>query len=58
MRRAIQNIKPDFSSVESTLENYQFNKDGLQLKTRYTAEDANNEVKEGSAGKAPYLRGP
>ena len=58
MRRAIQNIKPDFSSVESTLENYQFNKDGLQLKTRYTAEDANNEVKEGSAGIAPYLRGP
>ena len=58
MRKEIQQRNPDFKMVASTLETYHFHKDGLQLKSKYTSEDSNDDLKNGSAGIAPYLRGP
>ncbi len=61
MRRKIQNHTPDFQNFtfSSDAENYHFEKDGLQLKSSYTAEDAKSlKEKHYSSGIAPYLRGP
>ncbi|AJW64245.1 Methylmalonyl-CoA mutase large subunit [Elizabethkingia miricola] len=59
MRRPITTPKPDFDIKPSAFENYKFEKDGLQMKTSYSADDAQALIdKEYSAGIAPYLRGP
>ncbi|HFK5511484.1 TPA: methylmalonyl-CoA mutase [Elizabethkingia anophelis] len=59
MRRPITTPKPDFDIKPSAFENYNFEKDGLQMKTSYSADDARALIdKEYSAGIAPYLRGP
>ncbi|MBP7498373.1 MAG: methylmalonyl-CoA mutase [Chryseobacterium sp.] len=61
MRHKIQNQNPDFKNItlDSNSENYTFEKDGLQLKSKYTSEDVKNkDIKAGSAGIAPFLRGP
>jgi len=61
MRQKIHNQNPDFKNIkiDSDSENYIFEKDGLQLKTIYTDEDVKNkDISSGSAGIAPYLRGP
>ena len=61
MRTKIQNQNPDFQnfSFNSNSENYTFEKDGLQLKAKYTSEDSKKLTSKGfSAGIAPYLRGP
>jgi len=59
MRRPITTPKPDFDIKPSVFENYNFEKDGLQMKTSYSADDAQALIdKEYSAGIAPYLRGP
>lgn len=59
MRRPITRPKPDFDIKPSAFENYNFEKDGLQMKTSYSADDARALIdKEYSAGIAPYLRGP
>ncbi|MCT3734222.1 methylmalonyl-CoA mutase [Elizabethkingia anophelis] len=59
MRRPITTPKPDFDIKSSAFENYNFEKDGLQMKTSYSADDAQALIdKEYSAGIAPYLRGP
>ena len=41
MRHKIQNQNPDFKNItlDSNSENYTFEKDGLQLKSKYTSED-------------------
>jgi len=61
MRHKIQNQNPDFKNItfDSNSENYTFEKDGLGLKSKYTSEDVKNkDIKAGSAGIAPFLRGP
>ncbi len=61
MRTKIQNQKPNFQnfSFTSNVENYQFEKDGLQLKTSYSQQDSEVlKSKNFSAGVLPYLRGP
>lgn len=59
MRREIQNKKPQFSISENYHQVYSFEKDGLQLKSKYTAEDVQKELlADASPGIAPYLRGP
>jgi methylmalonyl-CoA mutase len=59
MRRAVQNKTPQFTITEKKTEVYPFEKDGLQLKSSYTAEDVKNqELTQASPGIAPYLRGP
>lgn len=59
MRRPITTPKPDFDIKPSAFENYNFEKDGLQMNTSYSADDAQALIdKEYSAGIAPYLRGP
>ncbi|ROH96219.1 methylmalonyl-CoA mutase [Chryseobacterium daecheongense] len=59
MRREIQNKTPQFSIAKHTTEIYPFEKDGLQLKSSYTAEDIKDKsLTETSPGIAPYLRGP
>lgn len=59
MRRAVQNKTPQFTITEKKTEVYSFEKDGLQLKSSYTAEDVKNqELTQTSPGIAPYLRGP
>ncbi len=59
MRRAVQNKTPQFTITEKKTEVYPFEKDGLQLKSSYTAEDIKNqELTQTSPGIAPYLRGP
>ena len=59
MRKVISNKTPDFKALASQLENYNFEKDGLQLKTRYTENDIpNKELTQTKPGIAPYLRGP
>ncbi|MDF2551543.1 MAG: methylmalonyl-CoA mutase [Chryseobacterium sp.] len=59
MRREIQNKNPQFSISEKHLEVYQFEKDGLQLKSKYSAEDIKDKnISDGSPGIAPFLRGP
>lgn len=59
MRRAVQNKTPQFTITEKKTEVYPFEKDGLQLKSSYTAENVKNqELTQTSPGIAPYLRGP
>ncbi|HIC8924869.1 methylmalonyl-CoA mutase [Elizabethkingia anophelis] len=59
MRKHITTPKPDFDIKPSAFENYNFEKDGLQMKTSYSADGARALIdKEYSAGIAPYLRGP
>ncbi|WKS94873.1 methylmalonyl-CoA mutase [Riemerella columbina] len=61
MRFPILDVSPDFSqlSFELSEPNYTFQKDGLELKTRYTKTEAQPIIAQGySAGIAPYLRGP
>ncbi len=59
MRREVQNKTPQFNITEKKTEVYPFEKDGLQLKSSYTAEDVKNqELTQTSPGIAPYLRGP
>lgn len=59
MRRAVQNKTPQFTITEKKTEVYPFEKDGLQLKSSYMAEDVKNqELTQTSPGIAPYLRGP
>jgi methylmalonyl-CoA mutase len=59
MRREVQNKTPQFNITEKKTEIYPFEKDGLQLKSSYKAEDVKNkELTETSPGIAPYLRGP
>ncbi|KUY26260.1 methylmalonyl-CoA mutase [Elizabethkingia ursingii] len=59
MRKHITTPKPNFDIKPSVFENYNFEKDGLQMKTSYSADDAQALIdKEYSAGIAPYLRGP
>ncbi|WP_297982883.1 methylmalonyl-CoA mutase [uncultured Chryseobacterium sp.] len=59
MRQKIQNHRPNFSiNFEDKLP-YFFEKDGLEMKSSYTQKDLSEEnIAEGSAGIAPYLRGP
>ena len=44
MRHKIKNQNPDFQNIDfnSNSENYIFEKDGLELKSKYTAEDVKN----------------
>ena len=59
MRREIQNKNPQFSISEKHLEVYQFEKDGLELKSKYTSEDIKDKtISDSSPGIAPFLRGP
>lgn len=59
MRRKIKNTEPDFSPKSTAREPYFFEKDGLEMKSLYTAEDSRQFTeKQYSAGIAPYLRGP
>ncbi len=59
MRRKIKNTEPDFSPKSTASEPYFFEKDGLEMKSLYTAEDSRQFTeKQYSAGIAPYLRGP
>lgn len=60
MRHPIKDKNPDFQEVtKSTSELYHFEKDGLQLKSSYSAEDSAPLTQNSwTAGIAPYLRGP
>lgn len=59
MRREVQNKTPQFNITEKKSEIYPFEKDGLQLKSSYNAEDVKNqELTATSPGIVPYLRGP
>ncbi|SEW44835.1 heterodimeric methylmalonyl-CoA mutase large subunit precursor [Chryseobacterium wanjuense] len=59
MRREVQNKTPQFNIIEKHTEVYPFEKDGLQLKSSYKAEDVKNqELTHTAPGIAPYLRGP
>ncbi len=52
MRHKITTQNPDFQNIDfnSNSENYIFEKDGLELKSKYYAEDVKNEsIKNGSA---------
>ena len=59
MRREVRNKTPQFTIAERQTEIYPFEKDGLQLKSSYKAEDVNDkELIHTTPGIAPYLRGP
>ncbi|MFC7347552.1 methylmalonyl-CoA mutase [Chryseobacterium zhengzhouense] len=59
MRREIKNKTPQFNITENQQEIYQFEKDGLELKSKYTAEDVKDKsIADSSPGISPYLRGP
>jgi len=59
MRREIKNKTPQFNISENQQEIYQFEKDGLELKSKYTAEDVKDKsISDSSPGIAPYMRGP
>ncbi len=59
MRREIQNKNPQFTISEKHLEVYQFEKDGLELKSKYASEDIKDKtISDSSPGIAPFLRGP
>lgn len=59
MRREIKNKTPQFNISENQQEIYQFEKDGLELKSKYTTEDVKEKsISDSSPGIAPYLRGP
>lgn len=55
MRREIQNKNPHFTISEKPQEVYQFEKDGLELKSKYTAEDVKDKtISDSSPGIAPF----
>lgn len=59
MRREVQNKAPQFNITGKTSEIYQFEKDGLHLKSSYKKEDIKDEsLIQTAPGIAPYLRGP
>jgi len=59
MRREIQNKNPQFTISEKHQEVYQFEKDGLELKSKYSEEDIKDKsISDSSPGIAPFLRGP
>ncbi|KFE98430.1 methylmalonyl-CoA mutase [Chryseobacterium formosense] len=59
MRREIKNKTPQFNISENQQEIYQFEKDGLELKSKYTTEDVKDKsISDSSPGIAPYMRGP
>lgn len=59
MRKTISVKKPDFNVEPLDREIYNFEKDGLELKSSYTQKDVKNEsLTQTSPGIAPYLRGP
>ncbi|KMQ66788.1 methylmalonyl-CoA mutase [Chryseobacterium angstadtii] len=59
MRKTISVKKPDFSIEPQNREIYNFEKDGLELKSSYTPADVKNEsLTQTSPGIVPYLRGP
>lgn len=58
MRQKIQNQNPNFSVIFEDKLPYFFEKDGMNMKSAYTAADINKEISASSAGIAPYLRGP
>jgi methylmalonyl-CoA mutase len=59
MRKTISVKTPDFSIEPQQREIYNFEKDGLELKSFYTSEDVKNKsLTQTSPGIAPYLRGP
>ncbi|PXW13406.1 heterodimeric methylmalonyl-CoA mutase large subunit precursor [Chryseobacterium sp. CBTAP 102] len=59
MRKTISVKKPDFSVSSHEREIYNFEKDGLELKSSYEKKDVKDEsLTQTSPGIAPYLRGP
>ena len=59
MRKTISVKKPDFNIEPQEREVYNFEKDGLELKSSYTPKDVKNvSLTQTSPGIAPYLRGP
>ncbi|WP_288447804.1 methylmalonyl-CoA mutase [uncultured Chryseobacterium sp.] len=59
MRKTISVKKPDFSVSPQEKEIYNFEKDGLELKSSYNKKDVKDEsLTQTSPGIAPYLRGP
>lgn len=59
MRKTISVKQPDFNILLKNTEIYSFEKDGLQLKSSYKAEDVKDkELTHTTPGIAPYLRGP
>ncbi|CAD0222192.1 methylmalonyl-CoA mutase [Chryseobacterium sp. D764] len=59
MRKTISVKKPDFNVLPQEREIYNFEKDGLELKSSYEKKDVKDEsLTQTSPGIAPYLRGP
>ncbi|KAB1229920.1 methylmalonyl-CoA mutase [Chryseobacterium viscerum] len=59
MRKTISVKKPDFSVSPQEREIYNFEKDGLELKSSYEKKDVKDEsLTQTSPGIEPYLRGP
>lgn len=59
MRKTISVKKPDFNVLPQEREVYNFEKDGLELKSSYEKKDVKNEsLTQTSPGIEPYLRGP
>ncbi|EFK37270.1 Methylmalonyl-CoA mutase large subunit [Chryseobacterium gleum] len=59
MRKTISVKKPDFSVSPQAREIYNFEKDGLELKSSYERKDVKDEsLTQTSPGIEPYLRGP
>ncbi|OCA79605.1 methylmalonyl-CoA mutase [Chryseobacterium contaminans] len=59
MRKTISVKKPDFSISPQQREIYNFEKDGLELKSSYEKKDVKDEsLTQTSPGIEPYLRGP
>lgn len=59
MRKTISVKKPDFKVVPQEREIYNFEKDGLELKSSYEKKDVKDEsLTHTSPGIEPYLRGP
>lgn len=59
MRKEIKNKIPQFNIPETQHTIYPFEKDGLELKSKYTSEDVKDKsIAESSPGIEPYLRGP
>lgn len=59
MRKTISVKKPDFSVSPQEREIYNFEKDGLELKSSYQKKDVKDEsLTQTSPGIEPYLRGP
>ncbi len=59
MRKTISVKKPDFKVLPQEREIYNFEKDGLELKSSYEKKDVKDEsLTQTSPGIEPYLRGP